>query len=163
MATVKTSESSFRVLALPRSKSNEGLSLDRRETSAFESFCGGQFTLSTQVINQIILHDSVWEPGIWSRAIINNSMITINNNNSDLPLLYHCLMRVVYLVCSLLSQEITKRIPHRMQTQSLDSSRDTLLSQDVAVSLLQENKMALKRCELVRRPNTVMKHMWISR
>lgn len=38
-----------------------------------------------------------------------------------------------------------------MQTHSLDYSRDTLLSQDVAVSLLQENKMALKRCELVRR------------
>ena len=115
------------------------------------------------ILNQIILHDSVWELGIWSRVIIKNSMITINNNNSDLLLLYHCLMRVVYLFCSLLSQEITKRIPHRMQTQSLDSSRDTLLSQDVAVSLLQENKMALKRCELVRRPNTVMKHMWISR
>ena len=27
---------------------------------------------------------------------------------------------------------------------------ETLLSQDVAVGLLQENKIALKRCELVR-------------
>jgi len=61
------------------------------------------------------------------------------------------LIRVTYLARSLLSQEFTKRIPLRIQTHSLDSSRDTLLSQDVAVSLLQENKMALKRCELVRR------------
>lgn len=52
--------------------------------------------------------------------------------------------------CSLISQEISKRIPLRMNANSLDSNTETLLSQDVAVSLLQENKMALKRCELVR-------------
>ena len=54
------------------------------------------------------------------------------------------------LVCSLISQEISKRIPLRMQANSMDSNKETLLSQDVAVSLLQENKIALKRCELVR-------------
>jgi len=52
--------------------------------------------------------------------------------------------------CSLISQEISKRIPLRMHANSLDANTETLLSQDVAVSLLQENKMALKRCELVR-------------
>ena len=51
---------------------------------------------------------------------------------------------------SLISQEISKRIPLRMHANSLDSNTETLLSQDVAVSLLQENKMALKRCESVR-------------
>ena len=44
-----------------------------------------------------------------------------------------------------------------MHANSMDSSKETtLLSQDVAVSLLQENKMALKRCELVR----VMKSLY---
>ena len=52
---------------------------------------------------------------------------------------------------SLISQEISKRIPLRMHANSLDSNTETLLSQDVAVSLLQENKMALKRCESVRK------------
>ncbi|XP_015776184.1 PREDICTED: exocyst complex component 5-like [Acropora digitifera] len=51
----------------------------------------------------------------------------------------------------LISQEISKRIPLRMHANSLDSNTETLLSQDVAVSLLQENKMALKRCESVRK------------
>ena len=38
-----------------------------------------------------------------------------------------------------------------MHANSMESTKEnTLLSQDVAVSLLQENKMALKRCELVR-------------
>ena len=50
---------------------------------------------------------------------------------------------------SLISQEISKRIPLRMHANSQDSTKETLLSQDVAVSLLQENKMALRRCELV--------------
>ena len=59
-------------------------------------------------------------------------------------------MFVCLFVCSLISQEISKRIPLRMHANSMDSNKETLLSQDVAVSLLQENKMALKRCELVR-------------
>ena len=50
---------------------------------------------------------------------------------------------------SLISQEISKRIPLRTHVNSQDSTKETLLSQDVAVSLLQENKEALKRCELV--------------
>lgn len=55
----------------------------------------------------------------------------------------------------LISQEISKRIPLRMHANSLDSTKETLLSQDVAVSLLQENKMALKRCELLSSPSDV--------
>ena len=39
-------------LALLRSDSDEGVTL---ETSAFESLYGGQFTLSTRLIKQIIL------------------------------------------------------------------------------------------------------------
>ena len=50
---------------------------------------------------------------------------------------------------SLISQEISRRIPLRMHANSQESTKETLLSQDVAVSLLQENKQALKRCELV--------------
>ena len=53
------------------------------------------------------------------------------------------------IYCSLISQEISKRIPLRTHANSQDSTKETLLSQDVAVSLLQENKEALKRCELV--------------
>ena len=60
-------------------------------------------------------------------------------------------MFVCLFVCSLISiQEISKRIPLRTHANSMDSNNETLLSQDVAVGLLQENKMALKRCELVR-------------
>lgn len=55
----------------------------------------------------------------------------------------------------LISQEISKRIPLRMHANSLDSNTETLLSQDVAVSLLQENKMALKRCESLSSPSEV--------
>ena len=50
---------------------------------------------------------------------------------------------------SLISQEISRRIPLRTHANSQESTKETLLSQDVAVSLLQENQMALKRCELV--------------
>ena len=42
----------FRALALRQSKSDEGLTL---ETSAFQSLYGGQFTLSTPLINQIFV------------------------------------------------------------------------------------------------------------
>lgn len=67
------------------------------------------------------------------------------------------IFRFLDFVFSLLSTELTKRIPLRMHANSMDSSKETtLLSQDVAVSLLQENKMALKRCELVR----VMKSLY---
>ena len=59
------------------------------------------------------------------------------------------LLRICMIYFSLISQEISKRIPLRMHANSQDSTKETLLSQDVAVSLLQENKMALKRCELV--------------
>ena len=50
---------------------------------------------------------------------------------------------------SLITQEISRRIPLRTHANSQESTKETLLSQDVAVSLLSENKMALKRCELV--------------
>ena len=43
----------FRALAL--SRSDEGLTL---ETSAFQSLYGGQFTLSTPLINQIFVYHS---------------------------------------------------------------------------------------------------------
>ena len=67
------------------------------------------------------------------------------------------IFRFLDFVFSLLSTELTKRIPLRIHANSMDSSKETtLLSQDVAVSLLQENKMALKRCELVR----VMKSLY---
>lgn len=55
----------------------------------------------------------------------------------------------------LISQEISKRIPLRMHASSQDSNMETLLSQDVAVGLLQENKIALKRCELLSSPSDV--------
>ena len=42
-------------------------------------------------------------------------------------------------------QELQRRIPGRTQ-QAL---KDSLLSQEVAVNLLQENKIAIRRCELV--------------
>ena len=45
----------FRALALRQSKSDEGLTL---ETSAFQSLYGGQFTLSTPLINQIFVFHS---------------------------------------------------------------------------------------------------------
>lgn len=56
---------------------------------------------------------------------------------------------------SLISQEISRRIPLRMHANSQESTKETLLSQDVAVSLLQENKQALKRCELLSSPSDV--------
>ena len=59
------------------------------------------------------------------------------------------LLRICVIFFSLISQEISRRIPLRTHANSQESTKETLLSQDVAVSLLQENKMALKRCELV--------------
>lgn len=79
-----------------------------------------------------------------SSAILEKYYNSINHEKRDRP-----------TGAGLLSQEITKRIPLRMQAQSLDSSGDTLLSQDVAVGLLQENKMALKRCELLSSPSDI--------
>ncbi|KAJ7390525.1 Exocyst complex component 5 [Desmophyllum pertusum] len=77
-----------------------------------------------------------------SNAILEKYYHSINHEKRDRP-----------TGAGLLSQEFTKRIPLRMHVNSLDSSRETLLSQDVAVSLLQENKMALKRCELLSTPS----------
>ena len=45
----------FRALALRQICSDEGLTL---ETSAFQSLYGGQFTLSTPLINQIFVFHS---------------------------------------------------------------------------------------------------------
>ena len=59
------------------------------------------------------------------------------------------LLRICVIFFSLITQEISRRIPLRTHANSQESTKETLLSQDVAVSLLQENKMALKRCELV--------------
>lgn len=42
-------------------------------------------------------------------------------------------------------QELQRRMPGRTQ----HSLKDSLLSQEVAVNLLQENKIAIRRCELV--------------
>lgn len=50
----------------------------------------------------------------------------------------------------LLTQELQKRMPVRLQGTPMEVSKETYLSQDVAVNLLQENKTALKRSELVR-------------
>ncbi|EDO34386.1 predicted protein [Nematostella vectensis] len=47
----------------------------------------------------------------------------------------------------LLTQELQKRIPGRLAAPT-EISKETYLSQDVAVNLLQENKVALKRCEM---------------
>ncbi|KAK3746309.1 hypothetical protein QZH41_015392, partial [Actinostola sp. cb2023] len=49
----------------------------------------------------------------------------------------------------LLSQELQKRMPARLYTAPTEVTKETYLSQDVAVNLLQENKSALSRCELV--------------
>lgn len=73
----------------------------------------------------------------------------VNLSGSDSLILFNG-ERLCLFVCSLISQGISKRIPLRTHANSMDSNKETLLSQDVAVSLLQENKMALKRCELVR-------------
>ncbi|XP_048583321.1 exocyst complex component 5 [Nematostella vectensis] len=48
----------------------------------------------------------------------------------------------------LLTQELQKRIPGRLAAPT-EISKETYLSQDVAVNLLQENKVALKRCEML--------------
>jgi hypothetical protein len=50
----------------------------------------------------------------------------------------------------LLTQELQRRMPARLlQGTPTEVSKETYLSQDVGVNLLQENKTALKRCELV--------------
>ena len=62
----------FRALAL-RQSSDEGLTL---ETSAFPSLYGGQFTLSTLLINQIFIYNNTFLRG---QEIVNNlRMIMIN-------------------------------------------------------------------------------------
>ncbi|XP_031564159.1 exocyst complex component 5-like [Actinia tenebrosa] len=53
----------------------------------------------------------------------------------------------------LLTQELQRRMPVRLQGTPTEVSKETYLSQDVAVSLLQENKTALKRCELLSNPS----------
>lgn len=80
-----------------------------------------------------------------SAAILEKYYHFINHEKRDRP-----------TGASLLSTEISKRIPLRMHANSMESTKEnTLLSQDVAVSLLQENKMALKRCELLSSPSDI--------
>ena len=45
-------------------------------------------------------------------------------------------------------QELQRKIPGRSQHGLL---KESLLSQDVAINLLQENKISIRRCELVKK------------
>lgn len=51
-------------------------------------------------------------------------------------------------------RELQRKIPGRDR----NTLKDNLLSQDVAVTLLQENKLAIRRAEMVR---ISMYHCWI--
>ena len=61
------------------------------ETSAFESLCGGQFTLSTLIVDKTKLSRNIYGRVLsWSRALCGESVYSIvpgykNQLNNDIP------------------------------------------------------------------------------